>query len=201
MILTMKFTDLDFQPHPHYKSDGVQAKHFFPNGYGVSVVRFPGSYGYDQDLYEVAVIQGNEDDFELFGWLFNHTLVATLATLSETETFGILNPVEYNAKKGEWNLSLGRKSIKQASSTVKSMGDPTGLWNTTGQKMSDAYSNFALYLEDKDNAYWKKDTGPYWFQKSGEPKFWKDIFSIFGFTGTQVSPVEAAEKEMYKQRR
>ena len=143
----------------------------------------------------------NEDDFELFGWLFNHTLVATLATLSETETFGVLNPVEYNAKKGEWNLSLGRKSIKQASSTVKSMGDPTGLWNTTGQKMSDAYSNFALYLEDKDNAYWKKDTGPYWFQKSGEPKFWKDIFSIFGFTGTQVSPVEAAEKEMYKQRR
>ena len=65
MILTMKFTDLNFEPHPHYKSDGVQAKHFFPNGYGVSVVRFPGSYGYDQDLYEVAVIQGNEDDFEL----------------------------------------------------------------------------------------------------------------------------------------
>jgi hypothetical protein len=143
----------------------------------------------------------NEDDFNLPGWLFNHTLVATLATLSETETFGILNPIEYNAKKGEWNLSLGRKSLKQAGSTVKSMGDPTGLWNTTGQKMFDAYSNYALYLEDKDNAYWKKDTGPYWFQKSGEPKFWKDIFSIFGFTGTQVSPVEAAEKEMYKQRR
>jgi hypothetical protein len=143
----------------------------------------------------------NEDDFNLPGWLFNHTLVATLATLNETETFGILNPVEYNASKGEWNLSLGRRSLKQAGSTVKSMGDPTSLWNTTGQKMADAYSNFALYLEEKDNAYWKKDTGPYWFQKSGEPKFWKDIFSIFGFTGTQVSPVEAAEKEMYKQRR
>jgi hypothetical protein len=142
-----------------------------------------------------------EDDFELFGWLFNHTLVATLATLSESETFGILNPIEYNAKKGEWNYSFGRKTLKQAGSTVKSMGDPTGLWNTTGQKMFDAYSNFALFLEEKDNAYWKKDTGPYWFQKSGEPKFWKDIFSIFGFTGTQVSPVEAAEKEMYKQRR
>jgi hypothetical protein len=61
----MKFTDLDFQPHPHYTTDGVQAKHFFPNGYGVSVVRFPGSYGYAHDLYEVAVIKGNEDDFEL----------------------------------------------------------------------------------------------------------------------------------------
>jgi hypothetical protein len=143
----------------------------------------------------------NEDDFDPMGWMFNHSLVATLATLSETETFGVLNPMEYNAKKGEWNLSFGRRTLKQAGSTVKSMGDPTGLWNTTGQRMFDAYSNFALYLEDKPNAYWKKDTGPYWFQKADQPKFWKDIFSIFGVTGTQVSPVEAAEKEAYKQRR
>lgn len=61
----MKFTELNFEPHPHYKEDGVQAKHIFPNGYGVSVVRFPGSYGYQDDLYEVAIIQGTEEDFEL----------------------------------------------------------------------------------------------------------------------------------------
>jgi hypothetical protein len=143
----------------------------------------------------------NEDDFHLQGWLFNHSLVATMATLSETETFGILNPVEYNAKKGEWNLSFGRRSVKQGSSTVMSMGDPRSLWNTTVGRMADIYSNFALYLEDKPNAYWKQDTGPYWFQKADQPKFWKDIFAIFGVTGTQVSPVEAAEKEAYKQRR
>ena len=143
----------------------------------------------------------NEDDFDLTGWLFNHTLVATMATLLETETFGVLNPVEYNAKKGEWNFSYGRRTVKQLTNTGKSMADPLGLWNTSYQKMVDAYSNFALYLEDKPNAYWKKDTGPYWFQKADQPKFWKDIFSIFGITGTQVSPVEAAEKEAYKQRR
>jgi hypothetical protein len=61
----MKFTDLNFQPHPHYEDCGVQAKHFFPNGYGVSVVSFPGSYGFREGLYEVAVIKGNEDDWEL----------------------------------------------------------------------------------------------------------------------------------------
>jgi hypothetical protein len=61
----MKFTDLDFQPHPNYTTVGVQAKHFFTNGYGVSVVQFPGSYGYSEDLYEVAVIKGTADDFEL----------------------------------------------------------------------------------------------------------------------------------------
>jgi hypothetical protein len=66
-VFKMKFTDLDFQPHPHYAEDGVQAKHFFPNGYGVSVVRFPGSYGYAQGLYEVAVIKvsDDEDGFDL----------------------------------------------------------------------------------------------------------------------------------------
>lgn len=60
----MKFSDLNFQPHSVIDT-GVQALHFFPNGYGVSVVRFPGSYGYEQDLYEVAVIKGNEDDYVL----------------------------------------------------------------------------------------------------------------------------------------
>lgn len=66
-LIKMKFADLNFQPHPHYTTDGVQAKHIFPNGYGVSVVRFPGSYGYAQDLYEVAVIKvsDDEDGFEL----------------------------------------------------------------------------------------------------------------------------------------
>lgn len=59
----MKFTDLNFQPH--LLGSGIQALHFFPNGYGVSVVRFPGSYGYEQDLYEVAVIKGVDDDYEL----------------------------------------------------------------------------------------------------------------------------------------
>lgn len=61
----MKFTDLKFLPHPNYRDDGVQATHIFPNGYGVSVVRFPGSYGFGQDLYEVAIIKGTVDKYEL----------------------------------------------------------------------------------------------------------------------------------------
>ena len=62
----MKFTDLNFQPHPYFEDEGgVQARHFFDNGYGVSVVRFSGSYGYEQGLYEVAIIKGNYDDHEI----------------------------------------------------------------------------------------------------------------------------------------
>lgn len=64
----MKFSDLNFNPHP--VGDGVQAKHFFDNGYGVSVVRFRGmfgggSYGFDEGLYELAVLKGNKDDWSI----------------------------------------------------------------------------------------------------------------------------------------
>jgi hypothetical protein len=62
----MKFTDLEFKRHPVLSGgDAVQALHFFPNGYGVSVVRFPGSYGYAEGLYEVAVLEGSIDDYDL----------------------------------------------------------------------------------------------------------------------------------------
>ena len=64
----MKFSDLNFEPHPNW--DGVQARHFFDNGYGISVVRFRGivgggSYGYEAGLYESAVLKGTEEDWDI----------------------------------------------------------------------------------------------------------------------------------------
>jgi hypothetical protein len=59
----MKFSDLQFQPHP--VGNGVQAKHFFDNGYGVSVVKFKGSYGYETGLYESAVLKKTEEDWHI----------------------------------------------------------------------------------------------------------------------------------------
>ena len=75
----MKFTDLNFQPHPNYPDTGtdpnypdtgIAARHFFPNGYGVSVVQFTtpfgsGSYGAEEGLYELAVIKGVEENWEI----------------------------------------------------------------------------------------------------------------------------------------
>jgi hypothetical protein len=61
----MKFTDLKFEPHPNYKTSGVQAKYFFSNDYGVSVVRSPGSYGFTEGLYEVAVLKGTENNWKI----------------------------------------------------------------------------------------------------------------------------------------
>ena len=45
---------------------GVQYVYHFPNGYGGSIVKFPGSYGYKEDLWELAVIVfDDEGDYEL----------------------------------------------------------------------------------------------------------------------------------------
>ena len=45
---------------------GIQAIHFFPNGFGVSVVRNDiMSYGAKEGLYELAVLEGDEEDWRL----------------------------------------------------------------------------------------------------------------------------------------
>ena len=67
----MNFSDLNFRPHTNYPDTGVAAKHFFPNGYGISVVRFTnpfgfgGSYGVEQGLYEAAVLKGVEENWSI----------------------------------------------------------------------------------------------------------------------------------------
>jgi hypothetical protein len=60
----MKFSELDFQRHK-FAYDGIQAIRFFPNGYGLSVVKHMYSYGYDDGLYEAAVLKGVDGDYEL----------------------------------------------------------------------------------------------------------------------------------------
>ena len=45
---------------------GFQALKFFPNGYGVSIVRHQFSYGGNRGLFELAVLAGDSpDNFEL----------------------------------------------------------------------------------------------------------------------------------------
>ena len=48
------FAELEFHPHPI--GSGVQARVLYPNGYGASIVKFHGSYGGDDGLYELAVL-------------------------------------------------------------------------------------------------------------------------------------------------
>jgi hypothetical protein len=53
------FEDLKFRPHRMV--DGVQSIMMFDNGYGVSVIKTPHSYGGKSGLYELAVLDSNEE--------------------------------------------------------------------------------------------------------------------------------------------
>jgi len=44
---------------------GVQKVYKFKNGYGASVVRFYGSYGFESGLWELAVLEFKGDDWQL----------------------------------------------------------------------------------------------------------------------------------------
>ena len=59
------FDDLVFVKH-HLESGGVRAQMFFENGYGVSVIRGPFTYGGSEGLWEVAVLRGSEEDYEVY---------------------------------------------------------------------------------------------------------------------------------------
>ena len=60
----MTFEELKFEPDPHHYA-GIKARVFFPNGYGASVVRNRMTYGGDAGLYELAVLIGTSEHFDL----------------------------------------------------------------------------------------------------------------------------------------
>jgi hypothetical protein len=53
------FNDLKFKPHP--MGSGIISRIKFDNGYGASVVKGPHTYGGDKGLYELAVLDSNDD--------------------------------------------------------------------------------------------------------------------------------------------
>jgi hypothetical protein len=57
-----EFKDLEFKTHP--LNNGILAKLDFDNGFGVSVVQTPYSYGGDRGLYELAVWKDGEIHYD-----------------------------------------------------------------------------------------------------------------------------------------
>ena len=61
------FKDLEFKQHPSSIAEfdmGVQARFDFDNGFGVSVVKGPHTYGGKDGLYELAVFKDGEIHYD-----------------------------------------------------------------------------------------------------------------------------------------
>jgi hypothetical protein len=88
----MTFDDLEFGERIA-DLPGSQALVFFANGYGASVIRGYGSYGADDELYELAVVKTAEDD----SWDICYDSGITddvIGHLSEEEITDILRQIE-----------------------------------------------------------------------------------------------------------
>ena len=83
------FKDIEFQPHS--MGDGLMGKIFFDNGYGVSVVRFKiydrySSYTNNENEWEVAVLFGNEKEWELtYNTPITNDVIGWLSEVDVTE--------------------------------------------------------------------------------------------------------------------
>ena len=51
--------------YPIQRTNDCQYKFKFPNQYGASVVKHPYSYGYAQDLWELAILKNDKLDYTI----------------------------------------------------------------------------------------------------------------------------------------
>ena len=75
------FKDLVFENHPF--NSGIFSQLYFNNGYGVSVVQTPYSYGFDMGLYELAVLK--DDDIHYDNKVANGDVLGYLGEEDVTE--------------------------------------------------------------------------------------------------------------------
>mgnify|MGYP003338575889 FL=1 len=114
-----------------------------------------------------------EKKFNTLGWLENQSLVVTLATLIETETWSNPNVLGPQLEKQyvTWGPLFDILIKTPAKLTYHTLGAITG----------------------RSDARYTRNIGPYWFQKKGAAKVWNDIFSMFGLSGNTVSPKKQVE--------
>jgi hypothetical protein len=91
------FKEIEFKPHVF--GEGFQGIIFFENNYGVSVVRYKNptsgtysTYTANEDEWEVAVIYGNENDWEI---TYNTPITDdVIGNLTESEVDRIMGQVQ-----------------------------------------------------------------------------------------------------------
>lgn len=85
----LKFEHIPFKINTDDPLSGVEGRLSFENGYGVSVVRKKGSYGYDEGLFELAVLDEN-------GWITSCTPITSdvVGWLSEENVTNIMKQIQ-----------------------------------------------------------------------------------------------------------
>ena len=139
-------------------------------------------FGFDDDdeerfakLRDKSGALGDED-FHLGGWLSNHALTLLLKTQAENQSFIPLP-------------GIGLNNYLDLASTTSIAFGPTV---TAAAKLLTDLTMHAMPGED-ESLYYKKDAGPYSWQKEGSAKIWNHLATTAGFSGSQTDPVKGLE--------
>lgn len=88
------FYDLNFV---NGSRGGTKSRLFFENGYGVSVVRSDFSYGGPQGLFELAVLEGTEQNFKI---TYSTSVTGDVeGYLKESQVTELMNKIQSLPKK------------------------------------------------------------------------------------------------------
>jgi hypothetical protein len=99
----------------------------------------------------------------------NHLLALTMGVMNETSTF-LPIPKLYGVQFG-------------LDDYVKFVTSTGSIFNSTGKTYAQILQNLADTITMDEGAYYKRDTGPYWFQEEGELKLWRNLFKVVGYSG------------------
>jgi DNA-directed RNA polymerase subunit H (RpoH/RPB5) len=119
------------------------------------------------------------DSYRRQGFISNSYLALMMGVLTETETW--TNPVVF---------------INQ----VKGLPDPGTVSDQALIKPTLIISEYLAYLNKDKSAFYKQDSGPYSWQKEGEPKWKATFMKMLGFTGANFDPKKGIENQMRYQR-
>ena len=87
-----KGTPLEYEKYKDYSMDIKEKGRWrfrFPNNYGASVIKHYGSFGYQEDLFELAVLYNDELTYstpiadDVVGWLTNNEVLDYLEKIKK----------------------------------------------------------------------------------------------------------------------
>lgn len=141
----------------------------------------------------------DKEAFNIYGYLTNHTLTSSLETLNELETFGVLSPISLG-KGFDVNFIWGR-NFKTITRTAEQQLQLDLLLSLSYKKLFEVLTDVEGLMRNDKSAYYSIDVGRFPWMKKGQPKLYRDLYSIFGVTGSQIDPITALKNYEYKIKR
>lgn len=141
----------------------------------------------------------DKEPFNITGYLTNHTLTSSLETLNELETFGVLSPISLG-QGFDVNFIWGR-NFKTITRTAEQQLQLDLLLSLSYKKLFEVMTDVEGLMRNDKSAYYSIDVGRFPWMKKGQPKLYRDLYSIFGVTGSQIDPVTALKNYEYKIKR